>query len=100
MTDMDKQWTEAVRMYRERFVPKKQAAPEPPRTWRYEVYRPNVDGYSESTFVEYDEEKNAATAIQDAEEQGGWEECDWDDMNESQDYRVEVTDGSGLWLVV
>ena len=68
--------------------------------WRYEVYRPNVDGYSESTFVEYDEERDADTAIMDAEEQGGWEECDWDDKNESSDYRVEVTDGSGLWLVI
>ena len=69
--------------------------------FRYEVYRPNVDGYSESTFVTYPEEQDAATAIMDAEEQGGWEECDWDDKNENpNDYRVEVTDGSGLWLVI
>ena len=69
--------------------------------YRYEVYRPNVDGYSESTFVQYTEEQDADTAIQDAEQQGGWEECDWDDANENtEDYRVEVTDGSGLWIVV
>ena len=67
----------------------------------YEVYRPNVDGFSESTTVDYEEEQDAATAIMDAEEQGGWCECDWDDKNENpDDYRVEVTDGTGLWLVL
>ena len=32
-------------------------------SYRYEVYRPNVGGYSESTFVEYDEEQDADTAM-------------------------------------
>ncbi len=79
----------------------KRPLPPPAQTYIYEVYRPNKDGYSEATTVTFNEEVDSDTAIAKAEMQGGWRECDWDDCNHNtDDYRVEVTDNSRLWLVI
>ncbi len=68
----------------------------------YEVYRPNVEGYSESTTVVFPHEVDSSVAIAKAEETGGWRENDWDDANENaDDYRVEVScTGTDFWLVI
>lgn len=69
--------------------------------FNYHVYRPNQNGTSESCVVSFEEEWDVNWVIDICEEDGDWEEDDWDDMNHSDEYRVEVNEeGSSLWMVV